>query len=60
MNKKSQVFISSTYVDLKEERQVAVKSILKSGHIPTGMELFTANSEEQWNVIKKWIDYSDI
>lgn len=60
MDKKLQVFISSTYVDLKEERQVAVKSILESGHIPAGMELFTANSEEQWNVIKKWIDNSDI
>lgn len=60
LEKKLQIFISSTYVDLKDERQVAVKSILESGHIPAGMELFTANSEEQWKVIKKWIDHSDI
>lgn len=53
MDKKLQLFIASTYVDLKEERKVAVKSILESGHILAGMELFTANSEEQRNVIKK-------
>lgn len=60
MDKKLQLFIASTYVDLKEERKVAVKSILESGHILAGMELFTANSEEQRNVIKKWINNSDI
>ena len=60
MKKKLQIFVSSTYVDLKEERQLAVKSILESGHIPAGMELFTANSDTQWNIIKKWIDNSDI
>jgi hypothetical protein len=40
--KKLQVFVSSTYEDLKEERQVAVESILTAGHIPAGMELFAA------------------
>lgn len=40
MKKKYQIFISSTYQDLKEERQAAVEAILKAGHIPAGMELF--------------------
>lgn len=58
--KKLQVFVSSTYTDLKEERQAAVEAILKAGHIPAGMELFTAGDESQWDVIKRWIDESDI
>ena len=58
--RKLQVFISSTFIDLKEERQVAVQAILKSGHIPAGMELFKASDEDQWHVIKKWIEESDI
>ena len=59
-NKKYQVFISSTYTDLHEERQAAVEAILKSGHIPAGMELFAAGDESQFETIKRWIDASDI
>jgi len=58
--KKLQVFISSTYTDLKEERQAAVEAILTAGHIPAGMELFAAGDESQMNVIKRWIDESDV
>ena len=58
--KKLQVFISSTFIDLKDERQAAVEAILKAGHIPAGMELFTASNKSQWDIIKKWIDESDI
>lgn len=60
MKKKMQVFISSTYMDLIEERQNALKIILCSGHIPAGMELFGQDNREQWEVIKEWIDASDI
>jgi len=59
-HKKYQIFISSTFTDLIEERQAAVEAILKKGHIPAGMELFTAGDKSQWEVIKKWIDDSDI
>lgn len=58
--KKLQVFISSTYQDLKPERQAAVEAILKSGHIPAGMELFSAGSESQLETIRRWIDESDV
>ena len=58
--KKLQVFVSSTYIDLKEERQAAVQAILTAGHIPAGMELFTAGDEPQMEVIKRWIDESDV
>lgn len=60
MTKKLQVFVSSTYNDLKEERQAAVAAILKSGHIPAGMELFTAGDKSQLETIKTWIDQSDV
>lgn len=58
--KKLQVFISSTYTDLRDERQAAVEAVLTSGHIPAGMELFAAGDETQMNVIKRWIDESDV
>lgn len=59
MNSKYQVFISSTYQDLKEERDLVIKAILEMGHIPVGMEMFSAADEEQWSIIKKQIDQSD-
>jgi hypothetical protein len=58
--KKLQVFVSSTYTDLREERQAAVEAILTAGHIPAGMELFTAGDESQMDVIRRWIDESDV
>jgi Domain of unknown function (DUF4062) len=58
--KKLQVFVSSTYEDLKEERQAAVEAILTAGHIPAGMELFAAGDESQMNAIRRWIDESDV
>lgn len=60
LKKRLQVFVSSTYTDLLEERQAAVEAILTSGHFPAGMELFTAGDESQWESIKQWIDESDI
>ncbi len=59
-DKKLQVFVSSTYTDLIEERQSAVEAILSSGNIPAGMELFSAGDESQMTVIERWIDESDV
>lgn len=59
MAKKLQVFISSTYTDLIEERQKAVEAVLDAGHIPAGMELFKAG-KTQMETIKSWIDESDV
>lgn len=60
MTKKLQIFISSTYKDLLAERQAAVEAILTAGHIPAGMELFTAGDESQLETIYRWIEESDI
>ena len=59
MDKKYQVFVSSTYEDLKEERNEIIKAILEMGHIPVGMEMFSAADEEQWKVITRTIDSVD-
>lgn len=59
MSKKLQVFISSTYTDLIEERQAAVAAVLKAGHIPAGMELFSAGDRSQLLTIRSWIEQSD-
>lgn len=60
IQKKYQIFVSSTFKDLIAERQSAVEAILKAGHIPAGMELFTSSNKSQWEVIKRWINESDI
>src|SRR5689334_13839929 len=59
MQKKYQVFISSTYTDLVPERNELIKAILDLGHIPAGMELFGAADEEQFQYIKRVIDECD-
>ena len=56
---KYQVFISSTFKDLVEERQDTLKSVLDMGHIPSGMEIFPAADVEQFEYIKKIIDECD-
>ena len=59
MDKKYQVFISSTYTDLKEARMKVRDAILSMYHFPVGMELFGAANEEQWQIISETIDSSD-
>ena len=59
MERKYQVFISSTYIDLKDERQSIINCLLMANCIPAGMEAFTATDDEQFNIIKKVIDLCD-
>jgi Leucine-rich repeat (LRR) protein len=59
MDKKYQVFISSTYLDLIDERKAVLEAILGLGHMPSGMELFPAANDNQWDLIKKVIDDCD-
>lgn len=56
---KYQIFISSTFADLVEERQAVSRAILDMGHIPAGMELFPAADVEQLAYIEKVIDECD-
>lgn len=57
--KKYQIFISSTYLDLKEAREKVTKVILDLYHLPVGMEMFSADDDEQWKIITDAIDVSD-
>lgn len=59
MEKRYQVFVSSTYTDLKEERQKVMQTLMEMDCIPAGMEIFPAADEEQWEFIKKIIDDCD-
>jgi hypothetical protein len=59
MDKRFQVFVSSTYQDLQEERQEVMHALLELDCIPSGMELFPAANEDQWSVIKRVIDDCD-
>ena len=59
MDKKYQVFISSTYKDLIEARAKVRDAILSMYHFPVGMEVFGAANEEQWQIIRETIDSSD-
>jgi hypothetical protein len=54
-----QVFISSTYTDLQEERRAAMQAVLEMDCFPAGMELFPAADETAWEYIKKVIQESD-
>ena len=58
--RKFSVFISSTYEDLKSERQALVGVALENNFIPVGMEQFHAAPTSQWNVITKMIDECDV
>ncbi|MHB9363931.1 DUF4062 domain-containing protein [Mesorhizobium sp. LNJC403B00] len=54
-----QVFVSSTFSDLKEERARVSQALMEMSCIPAGMELFPATDEEQFSFIKTVIDESD-
>jgi hypothetical protein len=58
-DKRYQVFVSSTYKDLKEERQEVIQALLELNCIPSGMEMFPAADEDQWTLIKKVIEDCD-
>lgn len=59
VNKKYQVFVSSTYKDLKEERLAVTQFLLKMGFIPVGMEQFPASNMSQMEYIKMMLDSCD-
>ena len=59
MEKKYQVFVSSTYQDLQKERQEVMQALLELDCIPVGMELFPAADDDQWTLIKGLISDCD-
>jgi hypothetical protein len=59
MERRHQVFVSSTFQDLTEERQEVLQALLELDIIPSGMELFPAADDDQWTLIKRVIDDCD-
>ncbi|MDP3410741.1 DUF4062 domain-containing protein [Bosea sp. (in: a-proteobacteria)] len=59
IERRHQVFVSSTYQDLTEERQEVMQALLELDCIPSGMELFPAANDDQWTLIKRVIDDCD-
>lgn len=59
MERKYQVFVSSTYVDLVAERQEVMQALLEMDCLPAGMEMFPAADEDQWSLIREVIDECD-
>ncbi len=59
MDKRYQVFVSSTFEDLQEERREVMHALLAMDCIPTGMELFPAADDESTAVIKRFIGECD-
>lgn len=59
MDKKYQVFISSTFADLEKERKEVMEAIINLDCFPAGMEMFPAADMEQFEYIKTIIDQSD-
>lgn len=59
MEKKYQVFVSSTYEDLKEERAAVNQCLLDCGCIPVGMEQFPASGMSQMEYIEKMLNDCD-
>jgi hypothetical protein len=59
MERRYQVFVSSTFDDLREERAAVIGALLQMDCFPTGMELFPAADEDSWTLIENVIADSD-
>lgn len=59
IDRRFQIFVSSTYEDLRQERQEVMQALLELECIPAGMELFPATDDDQWTLIKRVIDECD-
>lgn len=59
MEKIYQIFVSSTYEDLKMERQEVMAAVVSTGNVPIGMEYFPAGNASPFDYIKQQIDGAD-
>jgi Domain of unknown function (DUF4062) len=59
MEKRYQVFVSSTFSDLEKERDQVFRTLMEMDCFPAGMEFFPAIDNDQFEFIKKVIDDCD-
>jgi len=55
-----EVFVSSTFVDLHEERQAVFQTLLRMNCLPVCMEVFTNGSPDLWTMIEGLIRRCDL
>lgn len=58
MQQRSQIFISSTYNDLANERKIIINTVLRLGQIPMASEFLNATSATPFNALSKCIKES--
>jgi len=59
MDKGYQIFISSTFFDLQDERQAVLRAVRELEHMPAAIELFPATDDSAWQLIRDVTDTSD-
>lgn len=59
MQQRCQIYISSSYMDLIEERKIVIESVLHLGQFPMGAEFLKATNVTQFDAISKCIKESD-
>jgi hypothetical protein len=59
-DRRYQVFISSTFSDLQDERKAAVEAVFERGHIPIDMARFSPANESDLHVIRKAMSDSQV
>jgi Domain of unknown function (DUF4062) len=59
VDRRFQVFVSSAFRDLQDERQQVIQALLELDCMPSGMELFPASDESKWALITRVIDDCD-
>ena len=52
-------FVSSTYLDLVQERELVARALLNQTCVPLGMEYFPSTGTDQWTLIKESIQAAD-
>jgi hypothetical protein len=59
VEKRYQIFISSTQRDLEDERRTVVEALLRVKHIPVAMEQFTSSPQRAWPLMEQILDECD-
>lgn len=54
-----QIFVSSTFKDLEQERQEVLAAIVEKGYVPVGMEYFPSTNATPFEYIKKMLEKVD-
>ena len=60
VEKRYQVFVSSTFEDLQNVRSEVEKTLYLTGYIPVGMECFGARDETVLETVKKYLKGTDL